>query len=91
MKRCKSETTREVKGTGLRGEELSKNEQLLEDLIERFEESERRTEADTQKRQSDIKNQKKKAQEMRKKQWEDLEGQAKVRSKMKVTLGIITK
>ena len=52
MKRYKSKTRREVKGTGLWGEELSENEQLLEDLIERFEESESRTKADTQKRQS---------------------------------------
>lgn len=37
----------EVKDFGLKGEELSKNEQFLEDLIKRFEESERRTEADT--------------------------------------------
>ena len=34
----------------LTGEELFENEQLIEELIERFEESERRTEADTQKR-----------------------------------------
>ena len=52
MKRYKSRTRRDVKGTGLLGEELSENEQLLEDLIERFEESESRTKADTQKRQS---------------------------------------
>ena len=39
--------SREVKGTGPGDEELSKNEQFLEDLIKRFEESERRTEADT--------------------------------------------
>ena len=45
---------------------MSENEQLLEDLIERFEESERRTEADTEKGQSDIENAKKKAQEIRK-------------------------
>ena len=37
----------EVKDFSLKGEELSKNEQFLEDLIKRFEESERRTEADT--------------------------------------------
>ena len=35
--------------------------------LQRFEESERRTKADTQKRQSDIENEKEKAQEMRKK------------------------
>ena len=41
-------------------EELSENEQLLEDLIEKFEEKERRTKADTQKRQFYIKNERKK-------------------------------
>ena len=46
----------------------SERQQLLEDLTGRFEESERRTESDTQKRQSDIENEKKKAQEIRKKQ-----------------------
>ena len=39
-------------------EKLSENGQLLEDLIERFEERQRKVEADTQKRQSDIKNEK---------------------------------
>ena len=66
MKRCKSKIRREVKCTGLRDEEVSENEQLLEDVIERFEESERRTKADTQKRQTYIENEKKKVQEMRK-------------------------
>ena len=70
MKRYKSKTRREVTGTGVGGEELSENEQLLEDLIERFEDSERRTEADTQKKQSDIENEKKKAQEREKKAME---------------------
>ena len=91
MKRYKSKTRREVKGTGLEGEELSENEQLLEDLIDRFEESEHRTKVDTQKRQSYIVNEKNKSQEMRKKQWKNLERQENVRSKMKVTLGIKTK
>ena len=59
MKRYKSKTRQEVKGTDLGGEELSENEQLLEDLTERFEESERRTEADTEKRQFAIENEKK--------------------------------
>ena len=45
----------------------SQRQQHLEDLTEGFEESERRAEADTQKRQSDIKNEKKKTQEIRKK------------------------
>ena len=49
----------------------------MEDLIERFIESESRTEADIQKRQSDIEIEKNKAQE--------------IRVKMKVTLEIITK
>ena len=49
MKRNRSKTRQKVKGTGLEREELSENEQVLEDLKERFEESERRTVADTQK------------------------------------------
>ena len=49
MKRNRSKTRQKVKGNGLEREELSENEQVLEDLIERFEESERRTVADTQK------------------------------------------
>ena len=60
MKRYKSKTRRDVEGSDLRGGELSGNEQLLEDLTGRFDESEVRTEADTQKRQSYIKNEKKK-------------------------------
>ena len=53
-------------------EELSENEQLLEDLIEKFEEKERRTKADTQKRQFYIKNERKKANEMSKKATEKI-------------------
>ena len=67
MKMYKSKTRREVKDTGLGSEELSENEQLLENLTERFEESEHRTEVDAPKRQSNIENEKKKAQEIRKK------------------------
>ena len=89
MKRYKSKTRREVKGTGLGGEELSENEQLLEDVIERFAESQRRTKADTEIRQSYIENAKKKAQEMRK-QWKNLNRQENVRGKIKVTLGMKT-
>ena len=51
VKWYKSKTRQEFKG-----EELSENEQLLEDIIERFEENECRTKADTQKRQSYIEN-----------------------------------
>ena len=71
MKKYKSKTRQEVKSTGPGGEEVSENEQLLDDLIERFEESERRTETDTKQGQSDIENAKKKAQEIRKKRWKD--------------------
>ena len=87
MKKCKSKTRQVVIGTGLRGEELSEDEQLPEDLTERFEESERRTEANTQKRLFHIENEKKKAQEMRRKEWKDLERQEDKRTKMKMTLG----
>ena len=67
MKRYKLKTRWEIKVTDLGGEELSENEQLLEDITERFGESERRTEADTQKRRKNIENEKRKAQEIRKK------------------------
>ena len=54
----------------------SQGQQLLEALTERFEESKRRAEADTQKRQSDLENGKNKAQEIRKKSngkiWRDM-------------------
>ena len=76
MKRYWSKTRLEIKGTGLGGEDLSENKQLLEDVTERFEESKRRSKADTQERLSIyIENEEKKAQEMRKKQWKDLERQ----------------
>ena len=64
MKKYKSKTRQEIKGTGLGSEEL------FEDSIEGFEESEYRMEAVNQKKkQSDIKTKKKKkkAQEIRKK------------------------
>ena len=51
MKRYQSKKRQEIKGTGLGGEDLSENKQLLEDA-ERFEESKGRSKADTQKRQS---------------------------------------
>ena len=49
MKRYQSKTRLEIKGTGLEGEDLSENKQLLERITERFEESKRRAKADTQK------------------------------------------
>ena len=60
MKRYQSKTRLEIKGTGLGGEDLSENKQLLEDITERFEESKRRSKADTQKRQSLSKTKKRK-------------------------------
>ena len=44
MKRYKAKARRDA---SLGGEELSENKQLLEDLMKRFEESKRRTKADT--------------------------------------------
>ena len=49
MKRFKSKRRAEVKSTGLGDEEVFENELLLEDVIERFEESECRAKEDTQK------------------------------------------
>ena len=74
MKRYRPKTRREVKGTGLGGKELSENEQLLEDLIERFEESGRRTKTDAQKTLPYIENEKKESSgNEKKKQWKRLE------------------
>ena len=91
MTKYKFKTRQEVKGTGRGGGELSENEQLPENLIERFEESERRTDVDTQNRQSDIENKNNKAQEIGKKQWKNLGRQENIRGKMKVTLVIRNK
>ena len=88
IKNYKSKIRQGVKGTGLEGEELSENEQLLEDSVERFEESARRTEADAQKTQSNIENKKKKTQELRKKAMERFRGKKDIRCKIKVTLEI---
>ena len=52
-----------MKFTSLEGEQLSGNKQLLEDVIERFGENERRTKADNQK--TVLSKTKKKVQEMK--------------------------
>ena len=67
MKKYQSKTRLEIKGNGLGGADLSENKQLLADITERFKESKRRSKADTQKKTVYIENEKKKAQEMRKK------------------------
>ena len=76
------------------GEDLSENKQLVEDITKRFEETQLISKADTQKRQSDIENEKKEAQETRKKAMERLVRwkwkMENVRCKTKVTLGIKT-
>ena len=77
MRRCKLKTRQEVKVTGLGGEELSENE-----------ESEHRAKYWKQKKRKLKKF--KKQQQQQQQQWKDLERQEKVRSKMKVTLGIET-
>ena len=67
MKRYWPKTSLEIKGTGLGGEDLSENKQLLEDATKRFEESSKlRSKADTQKRQCISTTKKKKAQEIKK-------------------------
>ena len=52
MKRYKSKIRLEIRNTALGGEELSENKEILEDIIERFEEIKHTTKAGTQKRQS---------------------------------------
>ena len=44
MGKYKSKARKEIAGTGLAGEELTENEQFLEDIIERYEQSKRRIE-----------------------------------------------
>ena len=60
MKRYQSKTRLQIKETGLGGEDISENKLLLENITERFEESKRRSKADTQKRQSISKTKKRK-------------------------------
>ena len=91
VKRYWSKTRLEIKGTGLGGEDLSENKQLLEDATERFEESSKlRSKADTQKRQCISTTKKKKAQEIRKSNGEIWRDKKNVRCNTKVTLGIKT-
>ena len=52
MNRYQSKSILEIKGIGLGGEDLSENKQLLEDITERFEDSKRRSKADTQKKKA---------------------------------------
>lgn len=72
-------------------EELSENTQLYEVVIERLEESKRRTKPDTQKKAVYIEKEKKKAQEMRKKATEKFEETRKRKKPDEVTLRIKTK
>ena len=44
MRKCKAKIRKEVQGTDLGGQELTEYETLLEDLIERYEESELKSE-----------------------------------------------
>ena len=83
-------TRLEIKNTGLGGEELSENKQRPEDIIERFEESKRRTKADTQKRQSISKTKKRNLKKREKTNGQIWRDKKNVRCKMKVTLGIKT-
>ena len=71
IKRDKLKTRLEIKKTGLGGEELSEKNQLLDDIMERFEESKRRTKVDTQKGQTISKTKKKQSSRNEKKIWRD--------------------
>ena len=70
MKSYKAKTRKEVQGTGLAGEELTEYEMILEDLIERFEESDRNTEEESDKKRAKGKDDKEKAQDIRNKAME---------------------
>ena len=66
MKMYQSKTRPEIQDTGLRVEDFFENKKLLEDIKERFEESKRRSKADTQKRQSMSKNKNNKKRKFKK-------------------------
>ena len=70
IKRDKLKTRLEIKKTGLGGEELSEKNQLLDDIMERFEESKRRTKVDTQKGETISKTKKKESSRNEKKPME---------------------
>ena len=70
MWKYKSKTRKEIAGSGLGGEVLNECEQLLEDLIERYEESERRIEESLSDKKVQDQEDKKKAIDMRQKAME---------------------
>ena len=67
MRKYKSHARKEIAGTGLGGEEFNQYEQLLEDLIERYKEGERRTEKSSSDKRVQGQEDKKKPMDMRKK------------------------
>ena len=67
MLKYKSKEKKENTGTDLRDEELTEYEQLLKELIERYEESERRTEESANYKKVKVQEDKKKAMDMREK------------------------
>ena len=60
IKKYKSTARLEIKNTGLVGEELSENKQILEGIIEKFKENKCKTNADNKKRQTILKTKKRK-------------------------------
>ena len=70
MKRFKAKTRKEVAATGLGGDEPTEYEILVEDLTERFEESDRKMEQDSEAKKSRVESEKNKALEMRQKAME---------------------
>ena len=69
MQKYKSKARKEVAGSGLGGEELTEYKQLLEDLIEKYEESKRRTEESSSDKKVQGQEDKKKAMDMQKRPW----------------------
>ena len=97
MKRYQSKTRLEIKGTGLGGEDLSENKELLEDITERFEERKRRSKEDTQERESISKAKKRKLKKLEKsngKIWRDKKRKEEDRSDTgdkKIVEGVVQK
>ena len=71
MRKYKAKIRKEVQGTGLGGQELTEYETLLKDLIERYEESELKSEQEVAHKKS-IKKDKQTALDIRKLQWNDM-------------------
>ena len=77
-RRHKSKTSRELKGSGTSGEELTENEILIEDMIALSEESDKKAESEAENAKANANADRQKALEIRKKAMETM-GESKMR------------